>query len=1035
MRYNNYHKHTHYSNVSTLDCVVKPIDYINRAKELGHTIYFTTEHGYQGNIFEAHQLCEENNLKCVYAVEAYYVDNMYDKSTRTNYHIVLVAMTNNGRKEINKIISKAYTEGFYYKPRIDLKCLLSLKYEDVVITTACVAGRLFKGDDWLNKFFIPVYKHFKDHLFLEIQNHNEHVQKVYNKKILELHKKYGVSLIHGNDSHYIFSEDSKIRDKFLYAKGMVYEEETNFVLDYPDYDEIVRRYDIQGIIPKDLVEEALANTLIFDKAEDIDLNYEFKLPKIFKDKDSNEHLKEILYSEFKRKIPYRIMIKEERDKYITALRYEYNIIKKCGMADYFILDYYIVKKAVEKYDAILTRSGRGSAVSFFINYLLGFTQVNRLNSPIKLYPTRFMSAERILSSRSLPDIDLNFADVKPVLRSSKDYLGEDGVYYMISYKPLQDSSAFRLWCKSNDMDINEYNEIAKNLDDYREDSKWCRIIEDSKVFVGTIESISPSPCSVLLLDKPISEEIGLIKVGDVMCCSLDGYYCDVYKYLKNDYLIVSVYSIISNVYKLLGKPIDTVEELLKKCDSKVWDLYKEGLTTTINQADSDYDKQILRKYKPKNLAELSAYVAAIRPGFSSLLNNFVERKTYSTGVKQLDDILKDSFHYLLYQESIMSYLIWLGIPEKETYDIIKKMSKKKFKQYEIDDLKAKLRNNWLKKLGNNVGFEETWKVVEDATRYSFNASHSLCVAIDSLYGAYLKSHYPIEYFTVALNLYNGDLVRTNNLVNELSYFDLTIKPIIFGKSLSEYTMDKSSNSIYKGIGSIKYCNSQIAEELYMLSKYNYDNFVDLLIKINTDTSVNARQLDILVKLNFFRTYGGNKYLLQIIDLFNKRPKKQVNKNKLDTLGIPEYLVKKYSNNETPSLYKDIDSIGLIKEMAQSFDRSLNINIIEQMKSELEYLGYIEYKNSKVNKDYYFIKECKVTKYSTATLIIRNINNGEEIPIRIKSSKVFKTNPVKKFNVIKIYKMREYFKKRPNSEGKWVAINETEMILEEYEVIK
>ena len=211
-----------------------------------------------------------------------------------------------------------------------------------------------------------------------------------------------------------------------------------------------------------------------------------------------------------------------------------DIIKNCGMAEYFILDHIIVKKAVSRYGAVLTRSGRGSAVSFYINKLLGLTEVDRLKAPITLYPTRFMSAERILSSRSLPDIDLNFASVEPVVRASKDILGDAGIYYMVAYKPLQESSAFRLWCKANGYNINEYDDIAKNLDDYSDDKRWGHIINDSKVFRGVIESIAPSPCSFLLLDKPISDEVGLVKVGDVVCCALDGYNCDCYKYLKND---------------------------------------------------------------------------------------------------------------------------------------------------------------------------------------------------------------------------------------------------------------------------------------------------------------------------------------------------------------------------------------------------------------------------------------------------------------------------------------------------------------------
>ena len=181
MRYNNYHKHTHYSNIKTLDCISKPEDYMKRAVELGHDTYFTTEHGFQGNIYEAHTLCEKYGLKCVFGVEAYYVDDMYDKSSRSNYHLMLVAMNDNGRKEINKIMSLANTDGFYYKPRIDLKCLLSLTPSDVVVTTACVASPMFKGDNWEYDFLIPVYNHFGKNFYLEVQAHNEHIQIEHNK--------------------------------------------------------------------------------------------------------------------------------------------------------------------------------------------------------------------------------------------------------------------------------------------------------------------------------------------------------------------------------------------------------------------------------------------------------------------------------------------------------------------------------------------------------------------------------------------------------------------------------------------------------------------------------------------------------------------------------------------------------------------------------------------------------------------------------------------------------------------------------------
>ena len=1036
LRYNNYHKHTHYSNIKTLDCISKPEDYIKRAVELGHTTYFTTEHGFQGNIYEAHTLCEQYGLKCIFGVEAYYVDDMYDKSSRSNYHLMLVAMNDNGRKEINKIMSLANTDGFYYKPRIDLKCLLSLTPTDVVVTTACVASPMFKGENWERDFLIPVHKHFGKNFYLEVQSHNEEVQKRHNTRLLKVKEKYDIGLIHANDSHYIHPEDAKYRELFLNAKGVYYEDESNFILDYPDANTIVERYRAQGILNKEQIQEALNNTLIFDNAESIKLDKEFKIPKIT-DGNSNTVLRKIICDAWKEEKKH---IRPERIKeYEQAIYYEMDIIKNCGMADYFILDHKIIKKAVNEYNAVLTRSGRGSAVSFYVNRLLGLTEIDRLKSPITLYPTRFMSAERILSSRSLPDIDLNFADVEPVIKASKDILGEDGIYYMVAYKPLQESSAFRLWCKANGYHIDEYNEVAKDLENHLEDKKWKQVIEDSKIFRGVIESIAPSPCSFLLLDKPISEEVGLLRVGNAtnytMCCAIDGYNCDVYKYLKNDYLTVKVYEIIDKVYKLIGRPIDDIGTLLSNCDSKVWDIYANALTTTINQSDSDFGKQTLKRYKPTSLAEMSAWVAAIRPGFASLLNNFLDRLPYSTGVKELDDILEDSFHYLTYQESIMKYLVWLGIEEKGTYDIIKKIAKKKFKDDEQEKLKEQLLQGWVKNVGTEEGFAETWQVVEDAAHYSFNASHSLSVAIDSIYGAYLKSHYPLEYFTTVLTMYADDIDRTSKLIEELSYFGIKIHSIKFGKSGSDYTMDKDSNIIYKGVSAIKFCNAQIADELLELSKNKYWSFIDLLKDIKEKTTLNSRQLDILIRLNFFSDFGNNKYLLGINEIYDKFANaKIIAKKKMEELGVTEYLMTKYSGKETASQYRDIDNVGLIKELCSQINNE-SLGIVEQISSEVEFLGYASYINKDISEHYYIVTNYDDSKSATRPYCtLYRICDGEKIDTRVNRSEVFKRNPFGLFSIINMPIITYEYKKVKDGD-KWVDSDEMRVVMAEYEVMK
>ena len=1050
MRYNNYHKHTMYSNLRTLDCVSKPIDYINRARELNHTTYFTTEHGYQGNIFEAYTLCQENDLKCIYGVEAYYVDDINDKSSRAMYHIILVAMTENARREINRVMSTANTDGYYYKPRIDLNLLLSLPGDEVVVTTACIAGRMFKPksfeitkeiigykkvrvydsgpgyvdtegheeerpiyktisvgeDSWYTDFLVPVKEHFGANFYLEVQSHVDHDQAEYNKKIMEVHRKYNIPIIHANDSHYIYPEDAKYRDLFLKAKGIVYEEEGGFCLDYPDSDEIYNRYKQQGVLTEDEVTEALQNTLIFDNAEGITIDKEFKNPKVTEG-DSNKVLKKLInegWAKERNNVP-----KERWTEYIEQIKYEYKIIEDCGMADYFILDHYIVDRAVKEYDAILTKSGRGSAVSFYVNKLLGLTEVDRINAPITLYPTRFMSAERILSSRSLPDIDLNWADVTPVIQASKDLLGEDGIYYMIAYKPLQESSAFRLWCKAHDMHISEYDEVAKNLEAYENSEEWKDLIEGSKKFRGVVESVAPSPCSFLLSNDKISEMVGLLKVGDVTCCCLDGYNCDVYKFLKNDYLTVTVYQLISDVYKLLGKPIDDINTLVKNCDDKVWDVYAKGLTTTINQADSDYDKQILKKYKPKNLSELSAYVAAIRPGFASLLSNFIDRIPYTTGVKDLDDILKDSFHYLMYQESIMKYLVWLGVEEKGTYDIIKKIAKKKFKEEELKELKTQLLAGWVKNVGKEEGFNETWQVVEDAAHYSFNASHSLSVAIDSLYGAYLKANFPTEYFTVALSLYSDDLDRTAKLIAEMPSFGVSLKPIKFRHSRADYNMEKETRSIYKGLASLKYMNSDVSEQLYSIKDQQFDSFIDLLSVFPG----NSRQREILCKLGFFEEFGGSQKLLKIAELYDSYHGKKILKK--EKLSLPVELVEKYMDSATEKQYRFTPE-GMDALLAELCERvpDKDIPLQTRLQAELEFLGYVSYSDpTRPNTAVVMNVDCKYTP----KLTLYRLDTGNTMTAKLKK-KSYESNPLPTGAIIKFYtETKPAWKKDEN--GGWV----------------
>ena len=998
-RYNNYHRHSHKSNVISLDVVVKNEDYCKRAVELGHDKIFTTEHGFQGDLFETLTLAEQYNLQMVVGAECYYVKDRKavdeeGRKDRSNMHIILVALNNDGVRDLQRIVSEANIDGYYYKPRIDHELLFSINPKNMIITTACVAGI------WHDEELVKELNNFLgENFFLEVQDHNVLAQVNMNKKIIDMSNKYNIPIIHANDSHYIKPEDAAYRDLFLKAKGIYYEEEQNFILDYPDYDTIVKRYEEQGVLTKSQIKEALDNTLVFDKCEPITLiNKDIKLPSI--SKEPNKELKEIINKSWKDKM--KNISSKERKSYLDAIRYEFDIIEKTNMADYFILDNKIVELAESKYGGTLTKTGRGSAPSFYSTNLLGLTDIDRLQSPITLFPTRFMSVERILGAKSLPDIDLNTANAEPFIQASKDLLGAENCAWMITWKPLQESSAFRLYCKAIGKDINDYNDIAKEIDKYKDDPYWAPIIKDSEPFIGVIESMAPSPCSMCLYDKPIKEEIGLIKVKDQMVCLLDGYNCDKYKYLKNDYLTVMVWGIIKDVCDLAGIPIPTIEELNNLLDDKTYDIYAKGLTCSINQADSDYATNLVKRYKPTSPAEMSAFVAIIRPGCASLLDDFIERKPYTTGVEQLDELLEDSGHRMIYQESIMKYLIWLGIDEPGSYDIIKKIAKKKFKEQELAELKEKLIKGWTNKVGKEDGFQETWQVVQDAAKYSFNASHSLSYAYDSLYGAYLKSHYPLEYYTVAFNYYLGDEDRTKKLTDEIKYFNISLNKPKFRYSKDKYFYDKETNSIYKGTSSIKYLSDNASLFLYSLKDKQFDTFTDFLVEASNSSDIDSRQLEILIRLQYFEEFGKNQKLLNIYDKFKKLyGRKTVNKEKMAELELTPEMLKDNYEKETEKQFSGVNMYNIIKAYEKEcLDLSIPLN--EQISYENEILGYIN-ATYDISKKYCYVLKAE-TKYSPK-LTLYCLCNGKEVICKVNRA-TFEKEPLMKGDVIECLRFKE-----------------------------
>lgn len=1052
--YENYHKHDSISNIFTPDTHIKTIDYINRIKKLGYGCYYTTNHGSGGDVFESLTLCRQNNIRCLYGIEGYIVKNPLEKDKR-NYHIVIIPVDNVARKKVNLIVSKANIEGFYYKPRFFIEDLLKLNPNEVYITTACVAG-ILKDEDSIKNIFIPLMQHFGKNLFLEVQNHCEETQITTNKKCLLLSKKFNLKLIAANDSHYIYPEQAKDRLNFLKGKGIDYGNEDNYLLDFPDYDTMFNRFKNQGVLTNEQIIEAMANTLIFRNCEDIDIDKNIKMPSIYPNFTPDEKINELkkhIAKKFKVIAKQENIIGDELNMYKRGIVDEMKVIedtKEINTADYFLLNEKLVDLAVNKYNGVLTKTGRGSCGGFYINKILGMTQLDRFKLDIKLYPERFMSTARLLENHALPDIDYNVVSQEPFVKAAKELLGEYGCYPMIAYGTMQIGEAFRNVCRTHGLEYDEYNEIAKEIENYINDNKWKPFIDEANKYVDTVVSASIHPCAYLLDNKNLQEEYGVVRIGDNICAMITSGEADEYKMLKDDFLLVTVYKLIDETFKLIGKPIITVKELFESLNDNIWDIFEKGLTCTLNQVDGDWATSLLKKFKPKTISDMAMFVACLRPFFEPWRDGFIKRDKFSTGSSYLDKILTSTKSYIIFQENLMQYFEWLGVTPAESIGLIKKISKKKIHSEDFRALENRIKLKWIENTGSIDNFDETWTMIQSCMAYGFCSAHAVATAVDSLYGAYLKANYPLEYYTVALSNYADDTDRTHKLVNELSYFNIKLLPIKFGKSSSEYTMDKETNSIYKGIESIKYCNSKIAEELLELSKQkDYKTFIELLDDITAKTSINSRQLEILIGLNFFSDFGNNKYLLNIYNLYNGIKEKGktilpsfrncsvISKKNIDnysTYGLSEYLVKKYSNKETQSQYREIDNMGLLSELCNKTENK-SMNVVEQMKFEKEYLQYIEYINPKVSDDYYVVIDFKTYKNSTQPyLIVRNISSGEELKTRIKRGNIYKSKPFGEFSILKIYGFIWDFKRKKVGDD-WIITDEKEPILEEYEVIK
>ena len=718
-----------------------------------------------------------------------------------------------------------------------------------------------------------------------------------------------------------------------------------------------------------------------------------------------------------------------------------------------------------------------SAVGYFTNTLCGFSKVDRFTSAIKLYPERFISTTRILETKSLPDLDLNTGTPEIFEQAQINILGQDHVYPMIAFGTFKKKSAFKLYARAKKLDFATANIISEQIEKYETDLKYAdddtkddiniydyvdpkyqSYIEASEKYWGIIADKKKAPCSYLLYQGNIRREIGLIKCKsestkkECITCVVDGAIAENYKFLKNDILKVDVVLLINNVFKRIGiKPFD-VNTLLQKVkdDKKVWDLYSKGYTVGLNQCERKKNSMStvnkVKKYKPTNVSELTAFIAAIRPGFASMYSKFESREDFSWGIPTLDNLIRTKelpVSFLFFQEQVMSVLHFAGFPMDECYGIIKAIAKKHpekvkpLKQKFIDGFRTKLINE--EALSYEIAQDnaiKVWQIVNDNTSYSFNSAHAFCMALDSLYSAWQKANYPYEFYEVLLQHYTdkGNKEKVSWLKEEMNNaFGIVEGEYKWGLDNRKFVADKKHHCINPSLVAVKGIGKSVVDYLYKISTtQNMESFFDILktLKINSDV------IDKLIDLGYFSDFGSigklRDFKLAFDDLYEK---KTFNKSMINDSKYKNIIIK--FSNETEKQYNKFDSESALNYIWDNL-KEHDLNISEKLSIEIKYLGYTKTQLKSIPSNYAYI--ISIDDKQKKTVQLYRLCDGTTETVRIKK-KDYDKNPIKKEQIIKTIdcfedKKWKLDKEKSTEDNKiFYQIDETERILTKWSIVE
>jgi len=876
-KFTHLHLHTQYSLLDGASSIPK---LIKRVKETGMTSVAITDHGNMFGVKELHKTAIKEGVKPILGCEVYIAkesrlrkDKIKDKKSD---HLILLAKNLTGYHNLMKLVTYAWTEGFYRKPRIDMD-LLKKYSEGIIASSACLAGSvpraIMKNDITEAEEIASTYKEiFGEDYYLEMQRHKtgnaERDSKTYdyqeavNKEIVKISSKLGIKYIATNDVHFIKKEDATTHDILIaLSTGKDYDDPTR--MRYTGEEYLKTPEEMQELFAD--VPEAIDTTQeIADKIEQYELNIkavmpEFKLPEDFE--TENEYLKHVVYEGAK--IRWGELSEDKKER----LDFELDTIIRMGFPGYFLIVWDFLKAAREM--GVSVGPGRGSAAGSVVAYCLRITDIDPLKYGLLF--ERFLNPDRV----SMPDIDIDFDDDgrEKVLKWVVDKYGEKRVANIITFGSMATKSSIKDVARVLKLPLAEANRIAKLIPE-RPGTTFKKAFAEVKELQNEVDSADPlikktmkfaqalegsvrhtglHACGIIIGKDDLENYVPLStsKDADLMVTQYDGKHVEDIGLLKMDFLGLKTLSIIKDAIKIIklstGHDIDI--DNISLDDEKTFQLYSNGETTGIFQFESDGMKKHLKGLKPNRFEDLIAMNALYRPGPMEYIPDFIARKHGKQEIvydlPEMESHLKETYGITVYQEQVMLLSQKLANFTKGQADSLRKAMGKKIISM-MEELKVIFFDGCKANGHDEKKVEKIWTDWEKFAQYAFNKSHSTCYAYIAYQTAYLKAHYPAEYMSAVLGRNLNDIKKVSLFLSEATRMGIDVLLPDVNESYSTFTVNKKGQIRY-GLAGIKNVGGAAVENIIKEREKNgkYKSFIDFVERVNL-SSVNKRTVEALV---------------------------------------------------------------------------------------------------------------------------------------------------------------------------------------------